>query len=232
MTLRVVSLVPSLTETLLAWGIAPVACTRFCEQPDLVHVGGTKNPDLAAIIELGPDLVVMNDEETRREDAESLARSGLAVYSCSPRSVDEVEPSLVALAVRLGIDAPAGQRGGPLPSLTPLGHRAFVPIWRRPWMSLAGDTYGSTLLVALGVTNVCAGSTDRYPEIDLALVADLAPDVVLAPSEPYTFRPPHLAELAEVAPVVQVDGQDLFWWGSRTPAAMHRLHRQLATVPR
>ena len=52
---RVVSLVPSVTETLLAWGIAPVACTRFCEQPDLPQVGGTKDPDVAAIIDLAPD---------------------------------------------------------------------------------------------------------------------------------------------------------------------------------
>ena len=66
--LRVVSLVPSATETLLDWGIDPVACTRFCEQPQLTHVGGTKDPDIHAIAELGPDLVVMDREENRRED--------------------------------------------------------------------------------------------------------------------------------------------------------------------
>ncbi|MBX3287664.1 MAG: hypothetical protein KF703_20120, partial [Actinobacteria bacterium] len=53
------------------------------------------------------------------------------------------------------------------------------------------------------------------------------PDVVLAPSEPYAFRPRHLGELAEVGPVVPVDGQDLFWWGVRTPAAAARLHRAI-----
>ena len=52
---------------------------------------------------------------------------------------------------------------------------------------------------------------------------DLAPDVVLAPSEPYAVRPAHLVELATVAPVVAVDGQDLFWWGVRTPGAVERL---------
>ena len=66
MTPRVVSLVPSVTETLLAWGIQPVACTRFCEQPSLHHVGGTKDPDVAAIADLGPDLVVVDEEENRR----------------------------------------------------------------------------------------------------------------------------------------------------------------------
>ena len=68
---RIVSLAPSVTETLLVWGVTPVACTRFCEQPDLPHVGGTKDPDIAAILALAPDLVVVCDEENRREGADS-----------------------------------------------------------------------------------------------------------------------------------------------------------------
>ncbi|MEZ5176970.1 MAG: helical backbone metal receptor [Acidimicrobiales bacterium] len=228
---RVVSLVPSVTEALLAWGVEPVACTRFCEQPSLPHVGGTKDPDVAAIVALAPDLVVVCDEENRREDAEALAGAGLRVHSCSPRSVADVEPALAALADAVGVHPPPERRGGPLPELEPLPCRAFVPIWRRPWMSLAADTYGSSLLAAIGVGNVVADAAslgldpgDRYPAVDLGAVASVEPDVVLAPSEPYAFRPRHLDELAEVAPVVEVDGQDLFWWGVRTPAAALRLH--------
>ncbi len=227
-TVRVVSLVPSVTETLLAWGVEPVACTRFCEQPDLAHVGGTKDPDVAAIIALAPDLVVMCDEENRAVDAETLAGAGLRVHSCSPRSVHEVAGALADLASAVNVTPSTNLRGGSVPDLPHLGMRAFVPIWRRPWMSLAGDTYGSSLLAAVGVANVCADLPDRYPEVDLHTVRALSPDVVLAPSEPYAFRSAHLAELATVAPVVEVDGQDLFWWGSRTPAAVHRLHRQLS----
>lgn len=232
--MRVVSLVPSTTETLLAWGVVPVACTRYCEQPDLRHVGGTKNPDVAAIVALRPDLVVVNDEENRREDAESLAAAGVPVHACSPRSVAEVAPALVDLAAAVGATPPPGTGGGPVPAVEPLGLRAFVPIWRRPWMSLADDTYGSSVLDALGVANVLSGSGSdpalRYPEVDLARVAGLAVDVVLAPSEPYDFKPAHLAELAHLAPVVEVDGQDLFWWGVRTPGARRRLHTAIATA--
>ena len=64
-SIRVVSLVPSVTETLLAWGIEPIACTRFCEQPGIAHVGGTKDPDLVGIKALAPDLVVFDQEENR-----------------------------------------------------------------------------------------------------------------------------------------------------------------------
>ena len=78
---RVVSLVPSVTETLLAWGVTPVACTRFCEQPDLPHVGGTKDPDVDAIVALAPDLVVMCVEENRWEDAAALSAAGLVTAS-------------------------------------------------------------------------------------------------------------------------------------------------------
>jgi ABC-type hemin transport system substrate-binding protein len=100
-------------------------------------------------------------------------------------------------------------------------------------MSLADDTYGASLLAALGVANVVAElgpSTQRYPEVELAAVTALEPDLVLAPSEPYAFRPKHVAELAGVAPVLEVDGQDLFWWGVRTPAAAERLHRVVAAA--
>jgi hypothetical protein len=54
--------------------------------------------------------------------------------------------------------------------------------------------------------------------------------VVLAPSEPYVFGEKHVPELAPVAPVELVDGQDLFWWGSRTPLAIERLRARLERI--
>ena len=78
--MRVVSLVPSSTETLLALGVDVVACTRFCEQPAIPHVGGTKNPDIAAIVALAPDLVVLDEEENRREDADASRPPGSSCW--------------------------------------------------------------------------------------------------------------------------------------------------------
>jgi ABC-type Fe3+-hydroxamate transport system substrate-binding protein len=223
---RVVSLVPSVTETLLAWGVTPVACTRFCEQPDLPHVGGTKDPDVAAIVELRPDLVVLCVEENRREDADALTEAGVATAALSIDGVADVAPALRMLAGLVGVD-PSGVLD--LDGAAPVGERlrAFVPVWKRPWMSLAGGTYGSSLLASIGVDNVFADADDRYPTVTLEEARSRRPDVVLAPSEPYPFRERHVPVLAEVAPVVLVDGQDLFWWGVRTPAAAARLSRQL-----
>jgi ABC-type Fe3+-hydroxamate transport system substrate-binding protein len=232
---RVVSLVPSASETLIALGVTPIACTRFCEQPGLPVVGGTKNPDLDAIVTLAPDLVVVNDEENRWDDASALIDAGLAVHSMSPRSVHDVGAEVRALAERVdtAVPAPFGVDDWDawLASvLKPRWYDAFVAVWRRPWMSLASDTYGSSLLDVLGVSNVFADSVERYPEVTLAEVAARAPNVILLPSEPYDFGPEHAREIArEVTgvPIAYVDGRDLFWWGIRTPPAAARLAETL-----
>ena len=223
--MRVVSLVPSVTETLLAWGIEPVGVTRFCEQPRLPAVGGTKDPDIAAIVSLAPDLVVVNTEENRLEDAEALTAVGVPLHVITVDSVTDVGRHLQALAEAVGVPVP---RSWAPPRFDGPRRRAFVPIWRRPWMSLAAGTYGSSLLASLGVDTLFADAVDRYPEVTLGQAAALAPDLVVAPSEPYPFAERHRGELEAVAPVVLVDGQDLFWWGSRTPDAHRRLARALA----
>jgi ABC-type Fe3+-hydroxamate transport system substrate-binding protein len=223
-----VSLLPSITETLRAWGADPIACTRFCEQPDLPHVGGTKDPDIDAIVALAPDLVVLDEEENRKEDAEALTAAGIPLLVTAVRSVADVSPSLARLAAALGLGAEAGADRAESRSTTRAprpasGASAFVPIWRRPWMTINGDTYGSSLLAEVGITNVYATAVDRYPTIDLDGVRARRPDRVLAPSEPFPFAERHRAELETVAPTTFVDGQDLFWWGIRTPGAIDRL---------
>ena len=227
---RIVSLVPSSTETLLALDADVVACTRFCEQPELRHVGGTKNPDIDTIVELRPDLVVMDREENRIEDHDALVAAGLEVFVSDVRSVADA----VALVGHLAalINAPddvytmcQAHRAGRLPGAV-TRRTAFVPIWRRPWMSIADGTYGASLLDLLGIDLVTADATDPYPTVELREIAVLQPDLVLVPSEPYVFTDDHLVELARALPaatIVRIDGQDLFWWGARTPHAIDRL---------
>jgi ABC-type Fe3+-hydroxamate transport system substrate-binding protein len=220
---RVVSLVPSVTETLDAWGITPIAVTRFCERPDLPAVGGTKDPEVDVVISLAPDLVVMCDEENRREDAATLIDAGLRVHVVTIESVDDVAPQLTRLADAVEVTP----SGFDLPARVESRKRAFIPIWRRPWRTMNGATYGSSVLEHLGISNVFADEPTRYPETTLEAAAAFEPDVVLAPSEPYPFTERFRSELEHVAPVVFVDGQDLFWWGARTAAALRRLDATL-----
>ncbi len=115
----VVSLVPSATETLVEWGITPLAVTRFCDRPDLPSVGGTKDPDLPAVLALAPALVVMCVEENRREDAEALRSAGLRVHAIDIDTVADVSAEMARLAAAVGVHptpitpAPDGPRPGP-----------------------------------------------------------------------------------------------------------------------
>jgi ABC-type Fe3+-hydroxamate transport system substrate-binding protein len=97
-------------------------------------------------------------------------------------------------------------------------------------MAIGAGTYGSSILAAAGFDNVLADPSDPYPTLELEAAAALAPDLVLAPSEPYPFAARHREVLGRVAPVRFVDGRDLFWWGSRTPAALTRLRGLAATA--
>jgi ABC-type Fe3+-hydroxamate transport system substrate-binding protein len=224
-TSRIVSLVPSVTETLLAWGIEPVACTRFCEQPALHHVGGTKDPDLAAIADIAPDLVVVDEEENRREDHDALLAAGLPVHVLAVRDLAHLDEQMAGLAAAVGATwEPIGAVDEP-----PITTHAYVPIWKRPWMALGEPTYGSAVLRALGIANVAAPD-GAYPELDPAEAARRGADLVVAPSEPYPFAERHRTDLELVATVVFVDGRDLLWWGARTKGALHRL-KQVLTTP-
>ncbi len=232
--MKVVSLVPSVTETLRALGVDPIACTRFCEQPDLPTVGGTKDPKVDEIVALAPDLVVVNDEENRLEDADALRAAGLRLHSMSPRALTDVGPAVVGLAGAVGVEAPPAfgewtewLAGHPRPTAR---RRVAVLVWRRPWMTMNGDTYGSSLLEHLGLENTFAADPERYPQVSLAEIAARGPEVVLLPSEPYPFAERHLPDVEAAlpnAPVRLVDGRDLYWWGIRTPDAWERLRAQL-----
>lgn len=244
---RVVSLVPCVTETLLAWGMTPIACTRYCEQPELTHVGGTKNPDIAAIVDLAPDLVVMDREESRLEDFQAIKMAGIDVEVLHVTSLADVAPELARLAARLD-DAVVSSEvtassvaevaaasvevvaAASVEVAAPSALTAFVPIWRKPWMTINHATYGASMLNRLGVQVVFADHPDRYPTVTAADITASAPNLVLAPTEPYPFAERHFAELGRFAPTHLIDGQDLFWWGARTPAALVRLATAINSI--
>jgi len=230
---RIVSLVPSATETLLALGADVVGCTKYCNQPQLPAFGGTKNPDVDAIVTARPDLVVVDTEENRRDDAKALRGAGLTLVVTAVRSLAGADDAVRRLAEAAGRPlpdtwgpssvAPAAPRDA---TPAPPGHRAFVPIWRRPWMTVNRNTYGASLLDSIGVAVVTADAATEYPTVELDDIAGLHPSLVLVPSEPYSFGDAHLHELATALPgarVLRVDGEDLFWWGIRSAAARRRL---------
>jgi ABC-type Fe3+-hydroxamate transport system substrate-binding protein len=181
---RVVSLVPSETESVvaLAGRARLVGRTRFCEEPasvrDAAIVGGTKDVDVAQVIALAPDLVLANQEENGRRDVEALIAAGLTVHVSFPRTLRGSADYLVSLCHLVGRDPAGAPEVGEAEAAaaaadrsTGVGPRVFVPIWKDPWMTFDDRTFASDVLRAAGATNPFAGRPRRYP-----LAADLDAD--------------------------------------------------------
>jgi ABC-type Fe3+-hydroxamate transport system substrate-binding protein len=218
---RVVSLVPSLTEAVAVTGRRLLAgATTWCSHPpDLQaeRVGGTKNPDVARVVALSPDLVLANEEENREADLSALRAAGVPVWVTRVRSLPEALASLhrmLTIACRLPrpawLDAAAAawEQRPEGPERT-----AVVPIWRRPWMVLGRDTFAGDLLARLGVVNLYAGHEDRYPRIGLAELQGAPADLVVLPDEPYRFSETDGPESFPGVPAALVSGRHLTWYG-------------------
>lgn len=247
---RLVSLVPSLTEAVFALGSGAAVCgaTRYCVEPagavdHVARVGGTKNPDVARIVELAPDVVLANPEENRREDVAALEAAGLTVFVSFPQRVADVPRLFRQLGVLLAVTEAAERAARAVEAVLDRARtwapeprpRVFCPIWKNPWMTVNGDTFVSDVLWCAGGVNVCRDLPERFPRVTLEAVAELAPEVVLLPDEPYVFSARDLPALAPLAatPALRsgrvhfVDGKALCWYGPRTAEAVLRFHALL-----
>jgi len=235
---RVVSLCPSITETLVAIGgfRRLAAATRYCVRPKgmlwgLPRIGGTKDPDVARILALKPDLVFANQEENRIEDVLALQEAGIEVDVTFPRTVSEVpgairqwgrrmgdgsEDEAEALARRIEEEEKALQAE---PPGAPFLYAYWI--WKDPWMTISDDTYVADLLGLAGGVNVFGREAERYPTTTAEDSLERGADVHFFPSEPYPFRrekhEPMTADLFGKERVrLFVDGDDYCWHGVRT----------------
>jgi ABC-type Fe3+-hydroxamate transport system substrate-binding protein len=229
---RVVSIVPSLTESIAVThpGLI-VGATDWCTHPadlDVARVRGTKNPAVERIRELAPDVVVGNAEENRAVDLETLRRSGIAVWVTAPTTVPESLDSLGRMLSAIIGDEPrwlSQARGVWSTPYDGMRRRAVIPIWRRPWMALGRDTFAGDLLSRLGIDNVLSESGERYPRFDPAALPEY--DVVVLPDEPYAFSPTDGPE-AFAKPARCISGRHLTWYGPSLVEAREVLSAQLA----
>ena len=232
---RVVSLVPSLTESVaVTRPEALVGATAWCTHPadlDVQRVRGTKNPNLAAITGLEPDIVLANQEENRRVDVERLRAAGVPVWVTMIRTLDEAMASLRRMfRVALGWPEPpwlaqAGQiwrEPAPGPRL-----RAAIPIWRDPWMVVGSATFTGDIAARLGLDNVYGDHPERYPHVDLGGLAARRPDVIVLPDEPYPFGAGDGPEMFPHQRVALVEGRSLTWYGPSLVTARALLVSQL-----
>jgi ABC-type Fe3+-hydroxamate transport system substrate-binding protein len=233
---RVVSLVPSLTESIaVTRPAALVGATTWCTHPaelDVTRVRGTKNPDLAAIAALAPDIVLTNQEENRRLDVERLRARGVPVWTTVIRTLDEAVVSLRRMFREgLGWPEPAWLAEADLAWREPAGGpvlRAAIPIWRDPWMVVGSDTFAGDVAARLGLRNVYADHPDRYPHVTLDHMAARQPDIIVLPDEPYPFSASDGPEMFPGQRVALVEGRSLTWYGPSLVSARALLLSQLA----
>ncbi|MNJ94685.1 hypothetical protein D3C87_123870 [compost metagenome] len=235
--MRVVSMVPSWTETLLRAGVQVVGRTRFCIHPakmitSVPIVGGTKDVDWALVKDLKPDLVLLDKEENPLEMAEECPLPYLATHVNSLKS-------LQAELVRLGehfqnaqlmewavdaydiLEAPRAQwNQKQIPGFmdwvrAPSKNYDSVVymIWKKPWMSVSRETYIGSVLEALGAKVVEFPEGERYPVVE---IEDFKSSLFLFSSEPYPFHK-KIGELKELGlEGAIVNGESFSWFGIRS----------------
>lgn len=246
---RIASLVPSLTELIVALGLGPflVARTGYCIHPrDALaatpKVGGTKDVNLTKLRRLAPTHVLVNVDENRRETVDAIRSWGadapeiVITHPLAPEDnlalVDQLaaafagQPGVAERAAALKRDLArelmaTRAEGRPI-------ERVLYLIWRAPWMTVARDTYLSRMLARIGWQTLPAldgGATGaaRYPEVDGSEPWLGEVDRVLLGSEPFAFTAVHVDEARRLCPsarVQRVDGELLSWYGARAVSGL------------
>ncbi|MBB4842580.1 ABC-type Fe3+-hydroxamate transport system substrate-binding protein [Paucibacter oligotrophus] len=252
---RIASLVPSITELLIALGLGPnlVARTGFCIHPaaalaDVPKVGGTKDVNLAKLRRLAPSHVIVNVDENRLETVQALREFVPHIVVTHPQGPEDNQVLLAQLLALFAeqpgvaeavtrLQAELGQALARCAAEAWPAQRVLYLIWRQPWMTVARDTYIARMLAQVGWQSwpeLCGGESGaaRYPVLrgDEAWLGRI--DRVLLSSEPYRFDASHLAEAQALCPqarVQLVDGELLSWYGPRAAAGLDYL-RGLASA--
>jgi ABC-type Fe3+-hydroxamate transport system substrate-binding protein len=247
---RIVSLVPSITELVCELGLSSrlVGRTGFCIHPrdivrDIPKVGGTKDVDVEKVRALRPSHVILNIDENEKPLAEALARFVPHIVVSHPLAPEDNpalyrliggmfgrQPEAEALCTRFEAARAAAA------SIAWPQRKVLYLIWKRPWMTVARDTYISRTLELFGMRTLPETAQARYPEFDLDAPFVRESELVLLSSEPYMFRQKHAAELAgrpEIRgkPVKLIDAEMTSWYGSRAIAGLDYLRRFAAGLP-
>jgi len=224
--MKVVSLVPSITEALFDLGLTEnevVGRTKFCIHPEdrvknVAVIGGTKNINIDKIKALQPDLILANKEENIREQVESLMQD----FKVMVTNVENIEDNYYLLK-NLGLLFKKEEKAQLFnlkiyDILNQIKINSAIKvaylIWKNPYMTIGSDTFIHKILSEIGFENIFQNRT-RYPEITTEDLADA--EIIMLSSEPFPFQEKHVEELKEFYPdkkIMIVDGEAFSWYGT------------------
>ena len=207
---RIVSLAPSLTETVYALGLQDhlVGDTDYCDYPadaqKKTKVGGAINPSLEEIVTLHPDLVLVTKGLNRLETVRALDGLGISSYATDPHTVDEIIISSKKLADVLGAPeagasiaedmqhrlADLQERIGALPV-----KRVLFVVWTQPLISIGKDTFIADALRRAGAVSIVDSAQD-WPQVNLEEIARLQPEFLVFADSHSETAPREIATLA------------------------------------
>jgi iron complex transport system substrate-binding protein len=247
--MRIISLVPSVTETLFELGLEDqiAAVTRWCNRPaDRVQqkpkVGGTKNPKLDSVVELNPDVVILDCDENRKEDAEELERRGIRTFTVFPKTIEDSIDMIRKLGEIFSVQQNSQLMIDEIEQRierhrTGRIYDSLILIWRSPYMTINADTYVHSASNLFGFRNIFAGQEQRYPSLTAGDIAQINPDVVLFPDEPYPFKQKHIDLFKKEFPdlsatkknrMLSFDGSYIAWHGFGTLRALREFPSVIA----
>jgi ABC-type Fe3+-hydroxamate transport system substrate-binding protein len=244
---KIISLVPSQTELLYDLGLETetVGITKFCLHPQAwfktkLRVGGTKTVNIDKIHALKPDLIIANKEENVQEQIETLALH-YPVWLTDVNNLADALQMIADIGMLTGKKAEATNLSftinnsfADLEKLQTLNtiHKTVYLIWRKPYMTVGGDTFINDMLRHCGFENIFADKV-RYPQISIAQLQAVHCKLLLLSSEPYPFKQKHIDELSKQLPGIKIilaDGELFSWYGSRllkSPAYFRQLIAQI-----
>jgi len=193
---RIVSLAPSLTETLFALrlGDRVVGVTDFCDYPaearSKTRVGGIINPSVEAIVSLAPDLVLITREGNRRETMEALERLGVTVFAISTTELADVFRTIRQLGELAGV-AEHGQRlaadlerqsAAIADAIRPYpARRVLFLVWLQPVVSVGRNSFIEGLLQRSGAESIAEASAQPWPHLSIEDILLSDPEFILIP---------------------------------------------------
>lgn len=224
--MKVVSLVPSITEALFDLGLTEnevIGRTKFCIHPknsvkNVPVIGGTKNINIEKIKALQPDLILANKEENVKEQVEALMDDFKVIVS----NVENIEDNYYLLKNLGKIFNKEDKAQLFNLKIYDVLHQTKINqsvkiaylIWKNPYMTIGSDTFIHKILEEVGFENIFKDKK-RYPQIETEDLADA--DIIMLSSEPFPFKEKHIHELKAFYPdkkIMIVDGEAFSWYGT------------------